>query len=265
MKDEIAVTVFFIMRLVKRHNKLSRQQVEVFASKLMTVLVEKYKNHWYPDNPSKGQAYRCIRINRFSPTDPLLVQACAESYIDFNSLGLPKEMTIWVDPFNVSCRYGENNPPFTVAQFEANEEGHTISQRIRQAVDKASDSGSNPSSDEEGSISEPKSIPTVSNPNSVYQVRGEGEGRIVFQFVDLLWSRIVLGRLNIVLDYIFHPEFFGIQLFFMYLFIYLQYLYSTLLSHPKGDSGRITLYTYRANIQCPNTHRTETETDTEVI
>nr|XP_060642967.1 protein BTG4 [Anolis sagrei ordinatus] len=169
MKDEIAVTVFFIMRLVKRHNKLSRQQVEMFASKLMTILVEKYKNHWYPDNPSKGQAYRCIRINRFSPTDPLLVQACAESYVDFNSLGLPKEMTIWVDPFNVSCRYGENNPPFTVAQFEANEEGHTISQRIRQAVDKAAESGSNPSSDEESSVSEPKSIPTVSNPNSVYQ------------------------------------------------------------------------------------------------
>ncbi|KAH0623338.1 hypothetical protein JD844_031554 [Phrynosoma platyrhinos] len=123
MKDEIAVTVFFITRLVKKYNKLSKHQVEMFASKLMTIMFEKYKNHWYPDNPSKGQAYR----------------------------------------------YGENNPPFTVAQFEGSEEAHAISQRIRQAVDKASDSSSNPSSDEESSVSEPKSIPTVSNPNSVYQ------------------------------------------------------------------------------------------------
>ncbi|XP_042327506.1 protein BTG4 isoform X2 [Sceloporus undulatus] len=173
MKDEIAVTVFFITRLVKKYNKLSKHQVEMFAAKLMTILFEKYKNHWYPDNPSKGQAYRCIRINRFQLTDPLLDQACAESNVDFYSLGLPKEMTIWVDPFHVCCRYGENNPPFTVAQFEGSEEAHAISQRIRQAVDKASDSSSNPSSDEESSVSEPKTIPTVSNPNSVYQFRME--------------------------------------------------------------------------------------------
>lgn len=47
---------------------------------------------------------RCIRINQQAPRDPLLEQACRESNVDFNTLGLPKEMTLWVDPFEVSCR-----------------------------------------------------------------------------------------------------------------------------------------------------------------
>ncbi|XP_020650436.3 protein BTG4 [Pogona vitticeps] len=174
MKDEIAVTVFFVTRLVKKHNKLSKRQVETFASKLTATLFEKYKTHWYPDNPSKGQAYRCIRINRCQPRDPLLDQVCAKSKVDFDSLGLPKEMTVWVDPFDVCCRYGEKNPPFTVAHFEEHQEDHRLSQCIRHAVEKASASEApgGSSSDEEGSATEPRSIPTVSNPNSIYQCGG---------------------------------------------------------------------------------------------
>uniref|UniRef100_A0A8D0EAI1 BTG anti-proliferation factor 4 n=1 Tax=Salvator merianae TaxID=96440 RepID=A0A8D0EAI1_SALMN len=172
MKDEIAATVFFIMCLVKRQDKLSEQQIEKFASKLMMALLKKYKVHWYPESPLKGQAYRCIRINQFQSRDPLLEQACVESHVDFDSLGLPKEMTIWVDPFHVSCRFGEETPPFTVASFEGNEKDHTISQSIRQAVAKALSPGYHITcTSEESCNSEPKSIPTVSNPNSIYQVR----------------------------------------------------------------------------------------------
>lgn len=58
MKDEIAATVFFITRLVKKEDKLSKRKMEKFAAKLTAVLFEKYKNHWYLDNPSRGQAFR---------------------------------------------------------------------------------------------------------------------------------------------------------------------------------------------------------------
>ncbi|XP_077161565.1 protein BTG4 isoform X2 [Paroedura picta] len=171
MKDEIAVSVFFIMRFVKKHGRLSKHQTEMFASKLMMILFEKYKNHWYLDDPSRGQAFRCIRINNVQTRDPLLEQACLESTVDFSRLGLPKELTIWVDPFDVCCRYGEKNPPFTVAHFDGQAEDQDLSQRISQAVDKAltSDYHSGTSSDEEVCPKEPQSIPTVSNPNSVYQ------------------------------------------------------------------------------------------------
>lgn len=58
MKDEIAATVFFITRLAKKHKKLNKQQMEKFASTLTTLLFERYKNHWYLDNPTKGQGFR---------------------------------------------------------------------------------------------------------------------------------------------------------------------------------------------------------------
>ncbi|XP_058050683.1 protein BTG4 [Ahaetulla prasina] len=183
MKDEIAATVFFITRLAKKHNKLNKQQMEKFASTLTTLLFERYKNHWYLDNPTKGQGFRCIRLNPLQAKDPLLDQACIASNVDFQSLGLPKEMTIWVDPFDVCCRYGEKNPAFTVAHFTGQENDQDVSQGIRQAVEKASSSSSSStssstttsdyhsgtSSEEDGTIREPKSIPTVSNPNSIYQ------------------------------------------------------------------------------------------------
>ncbi|XP_068016046.1 protein BTG4 [Melanerpes formicivorus] len=169
MKDEIAAAVFFITRLVKREDKLSKQEVEKLAAKLTTILFEKYKNHWYLDNPSRGQAFRCIRINKHQARDPLLEQACVESDVDFDKLGLPKEMTLWVDPFEVCCRYGEKNRPFAVARFEG-EENPELPQQISYAVDRASlDYHSGISSDEESSSKEPRAIPTVSNPNSVYQ------------------------------------------------------------------------------------------------
>ncbi|XP_027759327.1 protein BTG4 [Empidonax traillii] len=169
MKDEIAAAVFFIAKLVKREDKLCKHKIDKFAARLTTILFEKYKNHWYPDSPSRGQAFRCIRINKQQARDPLLEQACVESNVDFQELGLPREMTLWVDPFEVSCRYGEKNQPFTIVRFDG-EENPKLPQLISYAVERAAlDYQSGTSSDEENFHSKPRAIPTVSNPNSVYQ------------------------------------------------------------------------------------------------
>ncbi|XP_073441231.1 protein BTG4 isoform X2 [Dendrobates tinctorius] len=160
MKEEIAATVVFITMLVKKHRKLSKQKIEKFGAKLTTILFARYKTHWYTENPSKGQAFRCIRINKCQSVDSVLEQACAESDVDFEDLGLPKEMTIWVDPFEVCCRYGEKNSPFTIASF-MDKDDCNVSKRISTAVEKAtSDYHSGTSSDEETSVKEPKTIPT---------------------------------------------------------------------------------------------------------
>ncbi|XP_069473407.1 protein BTG4 [Ambystoma mexicanum] len=173
MKDEIAATVVFVTRLAKKQQHMSKQKLEQFAAKLTTILFAKYRNHWYLENPSKGQAFRCIRINKQQVTDHLLERACAESNVDFKHLGLPTEMTIWVDPFEVSCRYGEKSRPFTVAHFDGKVSTDfskfEVSKCISLAVDKATSDYSGISSDEEPAIKEPKTIPTVSNPNSIYQ------------------------------------------------------------------------------------------------
>lgn len=58
MKEEIAATVFFMARLAQKYGKLNRIARDTFALSLTSVLFEKFRNHWYPSNPSKGQAFR---------------------------------------------------------------------------------------------------------------------------------------------------------------------------------------------------------------
>jgi len=58
MKKEIAAVVFFLKRLIKKAEKLEADKLDLFVERLTVALQEKYKGHWYPDNPSKGQAFR---------------------------------------------------------------------------------------------------------------------------------------------------------------------------------------------------------------
>ncbi|KAG7314527.1 hypothetical protein KOW79_021830 [Hemibagrus wyckioides] len=185
MKEEIAATVFFVARLAKKHGKLERSCRERFAVAFTSVLFETYKSHWYPEKPYKGQAFRCLRMNKAQLRDPIIDRSCKQSGVDYDDLGLPKEITIWVDPGEVSCRYGERTTPFCVTLLEGQKDSE-FSRRINNAVERASsDYHSGTSSDEEGpnssmisssssgsstrSVPKPKCIPTVSNPNSVYQ------------------------------------------------------------------------------------------------
>ncbi|XP_018610646.2 protein BTG3 [Scleropages formosus] len=122
MKKEIAAVIIFLRRLIRKAEKLEMEQVEEFVERLTVALQEKYNGHWYPKDPSKGQAYRCIRMNKFQREDPELSRACTESGILYKDLGLPQELTLWVDPGEVCCRYGENSYAFTVASFPKDDE-----------------------------------------------------------------------------------------------------------------------------------------------
>ncbi|XP_018610611.1 protein BTG3-like isoform X2 [Scleropages formosus] len=156
MKKEIAAVVFFLKRLIKKADKLEMEKVEKFVERLTVALQEKYKGHWYPENPSKGQAFRCIRVNKFQQEDPELRRACNESGVLYTDLGLPRELTLWVDPGEVCCRYGEKNFAFTVASFSGDEEDkEEVTKKVTNAVERVtSDYHSGSSSDEEGSTRE---------------------------------------------------------------------------------------------------------------
>lgn len=62
MRREIAAVVFFLKRLVKKGEKVESHKVDLFVERLAVALQEKFKGHWYPENPSKGQAYRCCYL-----------------------------------------------------------------------------------------------------------------------------------------------------------------------------------------------------------
>lgn len=58
---------------------------------------------------------RCLRMNRAQLQDPVLQQACLQSSVRYQDLGLPQELTVWVDPGEVSCRsdYQQREPQFS--------------------------------------------------------------------------------------------------------------------------------------------------------
>ncbi|XP_072316739.1 protein BTG3 [Eucyclogobius newberryi] len=130
MIREVKAGVNFLKRLVVARGKLEETKAELFAEKLQQHLCDRYDDHWYPESPSKGQAFRCIRINHGVLSDEAVLKACAESELKPSDLGLPRELTLWIDPLEVCARSGENSRPFTVAAFteEQKEKSLKISQ-----------------------------------------------------------------------------------------------------------------------------------------
>ncbi|KAM4044003.1 protein BTG2-like [Anomaloglossus baeobatrachus] len=101
---EITAAVSFLSDLVR--SRLSVEQLRGFSGALRDTLIEHYRHHWFPDKPAKGSGYRCIRINH--KMDPIISKVAARIKMS-NLLGLlPKELTLWVDPYEVSYRIGED-------------------------------------------------------------------------------------------------------------------------------------------------------------
>ncbi|XP_076237643.1 protein BTG2 [Calliopsis andreniformis] len=109
MRLEIVSAADFLVHLLRlQTGQLSERQLEMFKSSLTEVLRHRYRDHWFPDRPNRGSGYRCIRIN--GKMDPVIAQAGANVGLlptVLHSL-FPSELTMWIDPSEVSYRIGEN-------------------------------------------------------------------------------------------------------------------------------------------------------------
>ncbi|XP_075632371.1 protein BTG2 [Balearica regulorum gibbericeps] len=108
MVPEIAAAVGFVSSLLRTRGCVSEQQLQVFSGALREALAEHYKHHWFPEKPFKGSGYRCIRINH--KMDPIISKAASQIGLSLPQLYqlLPSELTLWVDPYEVSYRIGED-------------------------------------------------------------------------------------------------------------------------------------------------------------
>lgn len=110
MKIEVNSAADFLMSLLRVRQKvpLTESQLQNFRGSLAEALTQYYQRHWYPELPAKGSGYRCIRIN--GKMDPLVEQAGNAAGLNSRILRkmLPQELTMWIDPDEVSYRIGEN-------------------------------------------------------------------------------------------------------------------------------------------------------------
>nr|XP_030147889.3 protein BTG2 [Taeniopygia guttata] len=108
MVPEIAAAVSFVSGLLRTRGCVSEQQLQVFGGALREALTEHYRHHWFPEKPSKGSGYRCLRISH--GLDPLIGRAAGRVGLSLARLLqlLPRELTLWVDPFEVCYRIGDH-------------------------------------------------------------------------------------------------------------------------------------------------------------
>ncbi|KAH9489078.1 Protein btg1 [Bulinus truncatus] len=112
MRKEIEKAVETFHRIVfgtKKHGTkiLSESKLASFITVLTELLLARYQNNWFPENPERGSGFRCIRVNTQS-IDPTILECLKRSKIEIPKSLTHTELTIWVDPGVVSVRIGED-------------------------------------------------------------------------------------------------------------------------------------------------------------
>ena len=110
MYPEISLAVNFLAKLLK--TRISESDIDKFKSNLTRELASHYTSHWFPENPNLGSGYRCLRsVN--GKMDPIVQRVVGKCNLQIKGV-LPPNISIWVDPSDVSVRIGEDGSIFPV-------------------------------------------------------------------------------------------------------------------------------------------------------
>ncbi|UXI14714.1 Mitochondrial Rho GTPase 1 [Sarcoptes scabiei] len=109
MHIEVQIAINFLVSFL--YNKLPRRRVNQFAEELERIVTLKFNGHWYPSEPYKGSAFRCIHCNPQLDSS-LFREAVKNSGLNLKDVqeNLPNELSIWIDPGEVSYRINEKSP-----------------------------------------------------------------------------------------------------------------------------------------------------------
>lgn len=126
---EISSASTFLSNMLQLYGRgIPAARVEGFRRTMEEVLRHHYQHHWFPEKPSKGSGYRCLRINH--KMDPLISKAGSICGFDEAQLRqiLPKELTMWIDPLEVSYRIGENGSICVLYEGKKNQHSTDVNQ-----------------------------------------------------------------------------------------------------------------------------------------
>lgn len=105
MKREIQSTAKFFEQFLEKRKNVEGAKVKKFLYTLVVSLEAKFRNHWYPAQPAIGNAYRCLQ-SIGSKIDPILAASMKAANAEFSRL-FPANLTVWIDPGEVSYKIGE--------------------------------------------------------------------------------------------------------------------------------------------------------------
>ena len=116
MRLEVTSVANFLVHLIGQ--KLKPKEQERFAKCLIQFLCYKYRDHWLPAKPYFGCGYRCLRF-REDYFDPKIEQACHLANVSKSTVkkALPPNMMVWIDPFEVTYRIGDNGCICSIYEF----------------------------------------------------------------------------------------------------------------------------------------------------
>lgn len=160
MRREVDSAAKFVSGLIRNRNGVSSTQLEKFHQSFYMLLCTHYQDHWFPEKPFKGSGFRCIRINH--NMDPIIARAGHNCGLSESELlkYLPKEMTIWVDPKEVSYRFGEDGSIGIIYDEAENQQPQSLSSSGSDSSDYSNDM------DLHAQQPSPQQVPMEQNQNS---------------------------------------------------------------------------------------------------
>ena len=110
MKDEVRSAIKFLSEVLSRNSKVNQEQIQKFSDTLEQLIISRFENHWHPNKPLKGNAFRCINIET-TGIDPVLLKATKASGVSPSVLLeiFPGGLALWIDPGEVSLRIGKGS------------------------------------------------------------------------------------------------------------------------------------------------------------
>lgn len=116
MAKETESAAQFIATFIPAH--ISRGRRQKFIKRLQWNLTVQYYRHWYLNEPSRGQAFRCLLLTPRSSREPPISTALEAAGLTEDDIRLPLDLAVWVDPGEVAYRLGERGSQATLAVFE---------------------------------------------------------------------------------------------------------------------------------------------------